>query len=770
MGRPRVYTTPEELKAANRAKSKRYYERNKTAIQERRREKYKARAVEPSNSFISPSSSKTCPQERTVSHARRHLDCWHSSAARVKKKYDKLTSGSPKNVVNSIVQDIISANQKAGPLHHAINVISSLLTQIQRTENQILQQHGLCDSYQQVVAIRKQVKELNIWLEDILSYCMLNISELCVAFQTPAANAADKAVLERGVPRAHPPESEVDTWEGGGGGGLNELMTEDWEEMAPRSWATEEQRAFLTSHLDEFFNMQNAGKLSSFWPKIQNLWFQQWHEPGMEEGTPDESTAGLREDVQERKKQLQNWFYNNRDNRIRGGARVKPLKLELKQKHTLTAVQLYSAANYEENIKKSVISEIQDRALLKTKMLEVIKRKTAEQFLAEPPEVRQYFKDQSEQLKEQRAQGKRATADKDEPTPTPASYAAEVKNLNQLVDLILADLGKRTGWTFLVLAGGPDPTTGKIRTRSYNEGRNMLGQTFGKCHAEFEAEYVKPFMNFLKQVYPPSVREARRLVATKGRIHAVGAESGICDGEMLGNLPNETSNQILMGVMDDVVAPTAEVTVESHVGTNSPTVGNSLDRSIVNEVTELNHQTHYSAFQDDEGNPAGHFSENGFQEDLIDPTLRAPSETTQVPRDPSPCDSSGLPFPDHPPQTWETYAQHVTLPRQEDLHECAQMAHCEAPSVQSCTNTMTVTEPAARPRRQPTTAKEAGPFALRNEDSVITAWLKKSYNCLLGGGEDPESVWSMCIEKWVEFEKSLPLANLSSGRLPATKK
>ncbi|KAM6500134.1 hypothetical protein JOM56_003148 [Amanita muscaria] len=202
--------------------------------------------------------------------------------------------------------------------------------------------------------------------------------------------------------------------------------------------------------------------------------------------------------------QLQNWFYNNRDNRIRGGARVKPLKLEVKQTRTHTAVQLYSAANYEENVKKSVMAEIQEKAVPKNRIIEVVKRKTVESFLAEPPEVQQYFKDQSTKLREQRMLEKQAAASREESNPTPASYAAEIKNLNQLVDLILVELNKRTGWTFLVLAGGPDPNTGKIRTCSYNEGRNMSGHTFAKCHAEFEDVYVKPFMNFLKQVYRES--------------------------------------------------------------------------------------------------------------------------------------------------------------------------------------------------------------------------------------------------------------------------
>ena len=69
------------------------------------------------------------------------------------------------------------------------------------------------------------------------------------------------------------------------------------------------------------------------------------------------------------------------------------------------------------------------------------------------------------------------------------------------MEALLADLGKRTGWSFLVLAGGPDLVSGKIRTVSFSEGQNKLGHSFAKCHSEFEQAYVKPFNSFLKQIY-----------------------------------------------------------------------------------------------------------------------------------------------------------------------------------------------------------------------------------------------------------------------------
>lgn len=126
--------------------------------------------------------------------------------------------------------------------------------------------------------------------------------------------------------------------------------------------------------------------------------------------------------------QLQNWFYNNRDNRIHGAPQVKPLNLKVKQSRTLSAIQLYSAAKYDENVKESVHREIQENAVPKNKVIEVIKQKMIEKFLAEPVEVQEQFRDQSKKLKEEHVRAKQGS--KAELNLTPVSYAVLVFSSN----------------------------------------------------------------------------------------------------------------------------------------------------------------------------------------------------------------------------------------------------------------------------------------------------------------------------------------------------
>lgn len=129
--------------------------------------------------------------------------------------------------------------------------------------------------------------------------------------------------------------------------------------------------------------------------------------------------------------QIQNWFYNNRDNQIHGVPRVKLLMLKVKQPHTLSAIQLYSAAKYDENIKESIQREIQENAVPKNKVIEVIKKKTGEKFLAEPLKVQDHFRDQLQKLKQERTH-KKQQGSTTELKPTPMSYAMLVFPSNSL--------------------------------------------------------------------------------------------------------------------------------------------------------------------------------------------------------------------------------------------------------------------------------------------------------------------------------------------------
>lgn len=65
------------------------------------------------------------------------------------------------------------------------------------------------------------------------------------------------------------------------------------------------------------------------------------------------------------------------------------------------------------------------------------------------------------------------------------------------------EIGMRTGWSFTVLAGGPEPShpDGKIRTLAIHVGVDRFNQQFSKAHVKFYDSCVVPFAAFLENVY-----------------------------------------------------------------------------------------------------------------------------------------------------------------------------------------------------------------------------------------------------------------------------
>ncbi|KIL60545.1 hypothetical protein M378DRAFT_14099 [Amanita muscaria Koide BX008] len=522
--------------------------------------------------------------------------------------------------------------------------------------------------------------------------------------------------------------------------------------MAPRSWATEDQLKFLRGQLDDFFAAQKAGKLVAFWPKVQKIWYQEWPEPGMEEGQP--ARSDLVASIQVRNKQLQNWFYNHRENNRNRGMQLAPIILNVKQKRTLSAVQLYSAEKYTGAIKSDVMSEIQENSIPKNKTLQVVLRQTAEKFRAEPPEVQMHYKEKSEKLKQQRLEEKKA-ATKSVGDPTPAS---EIKNLTPAIDALLLDLHKRTGWSFLVLAGGPDPVSGKIRTLSFNEGQNMAGHTFAKCHPAFENDYIKPFLSFLKQTYSPAIREARRLIAGDGN-----STPALSDEPTI-TFPGATGSEVYTSLESGMEIGSANEPQPALHNVNQVQVSRETEHEGTHTSTRGNKES--ATGGDDESTRGGddesrrgddrddETATGEANHDWLDPSLRSstivigaafPNQNTPIS---GPCEdeNSPPPFPERP------------------LMPDVPCANDNLGQSEGADNVQTDTNTTSRSQRTRRAAAPKVPVTLGDKHSE---WLQGSYSCLLY--DNCDTIWSETVEAWLQFEKDLPLVNISSGRLPAIK-
>ncbi|KAF7971366.1 hypothetical protein HWV62_21320 [Athelia sp. TMB] len=145
--------------------------------------------------------------------------------------------------------------------------------------------------------------------------------------------------------------------------------------------------------------------------------------------------------------------------------------------------------------------------------LEIIKRTTRETWAQEDEETISMVR---EALEADRA-AKLALGDKkDNVSRTPAEYQQAISDLPSALKAVFEELALKTGWSFSILMGGPYPESGgSIQTASHHVGVSSAGNDFEKAYPEFQSNMVLPFYEFLRYVYPKSVRRERALNVTE---------------------------------------------------------------------------------------------------------------------------------------------------------------------------------------------------------------------------------------------------------------
>ncbi|EAU89960.2 hypothetical protein CC1G_05876 [Coprinopsis cinerea okayama7 len=223
----------------------------------------------------------------------------------------------------------------------------------------------------------------------------------------------------------------------------------------------------------------------------------------------------------DRRQRVSRWFYNTSGTEEKKKAEIK---VELnpvppgQPSRALTKQQLYSKRYYKKRVKKKVRAEFAKLGHPPTagERISIIHRVTEECWKNETPETKAEIEELEKQILEEREKRKEVLAnvlldamERDEESPE--TYIRNIEVLKEIFNGVLSALAKKTGWSFTVLCGGPDPmkNDGEIRTVSYHEGRNVHGLTFNKAHPTFHDTYIKPFSAFLHMIYPEDVRRAR---------------------------------------------------------------------------------------------------------------------------------------------------------------------------------------------------------------------------------------------------------------------
>ncbi|KAJ8690403.1 hypothetical protein PTI98_011831 [Pleurotus ostreatus] len=280
--------------------------------------------------------------------------------------------------------------------------------------------------------------------------------------------------------------------------------------MAPPSKANTEQKAYLTGLLDKFLEAQKHGRLDRFWPVLYRGWFEQWQEEeDMAIVDDSERKKDLGAKIAKHQDYLKRWYHNRTAAKTQATPKQLPPPQPIKTARRPQLLQLYTKKYYKTCIRPKIYEDLPAGSkLTSAAFLSVLQDKIPKFFAPETAEIKKEIEDLYKALRDR--------ADKEEEAPeqiTAAQYAVAIDEIPKYFQAFSQELARRTGWSFTLLAGGPDPENGgRINSIGVHFGENKAGQHFGKATPGFGDMVLTPYANFLNTVYTKAECDARSLV------------------------------------------------------------------------------------------------------------------------------------------------------------------------------------------------------------------------------------------------------------------
>ncbi|RDB28344.1 hypothetical protein Hypma_001342 [Hypsizygus marmoreus] len=185
LGRRRIHHTAEEQQAANKAKSRRYYEKNKGTEQMRRSVRHREKVK--SNMYFLPVASTKEPTQipRSIpppSHTSDPLAYWGYRVDRVAIKLDAKMGMTPSTFLDGVCTSYLTSHSK-DDVRDTLLIFTPLQKSIYRYMDEILNIAGAGDEYKRAEDVSRRVLGVIHALEDILCKAMLGYDEVCTAFE-----------------------------------------------------------------------------------------------------------------------------------------------------------------------------------------------------------------------------------------------------------------------------------------------------------------------------------------------------------------------------------------------------------------------------------------------------------------------------------------------------------------------------------------------------------------------------------------------------------
>ncbi|KAJ7245599.1 hypothetical protein C8J57DRAFT_1725257 [Mycena rebaudengoi] len=305
--------------------------------------------------------------------------------------------------------------------------------------------------------------------------------------------------------------------------------------MAPPSWATEVQRAWLETQMPRYVKSQADGKLTEFWPSLQGQWFRNFPEeatlglpPLSELGDApvltDEQIVLLGAAIKARKSKLENWFRNQaskqrraapKQTRARRAIELFQIRNKPKIDEALEEAGYFAIGgpdavdNWVDESDGTQVAELKSHQALR---MRVCTRVVKALFNSQSEEVKTALEEEAEAAKEAAKQARLVEAEEDEEESTPQSYLQSIDELADAYSRIHEATLKKAGWMAVTITGGPNPRfNGELSMKVICSGVTPAGNSFETAHPDFHNGVSLPYQQFLRHLFTADVRRARAL-------------------------------------------------------------------------------------------------------------------------------------------------------------------------------------------------------------------------------------------------------------------
>ncbi|KAI5992360.1 hypothetical protein F5J12DRAFT_897249 [Pisolithus orientalis] len=312
--------------------------------------------------------------------------------------------------------------------------------------------------------------------------------------------------------------------------------------MPRKEWTIPKQKKFLQDELVQYLSMSTK-EYSCYWLTVFKQWSQLWPERAVAFlDLPLDISLTLEQDkiLGDAVTKCQQWLCWHMGAGKNWAANRKTLtiidSLMKAKTHIKKLLEIYSKMYYTSQVKPDIstdsnISSLHDQI--------------GKKFRVEPQEI------QDEVM---HIHNKQHTSRKMPPTESDNEISADVdaetcrSNIQQCMPAliqILTHLSQKTGWSFSVLMGGPDPADAEEQcvVASLHIGKNRCGLNFAESYHHFDSTVVQAYAEFLDSKLSSSI--------SKKTGHDKGSNANDCADVMKGDNDNEPDNHRNMDDEDD---------------------------------------------------------------------------------------------------------------------------------------------------------------------------------------------------------------------------